>query len=586
MKEFLKMTLAVICGLFIMGVIALILGIGAIGSLAAIGSSSSQPTLPKSGVLKLDMSKIVIGEQSLEDNPISSLYGETVSTIGIWQAVQAVNAAAKDPSVKYIYLKTDGSTSSLASLQELRTALSNFRQVSGKAVVSYMENPTTGSYYLATVSDKIYLSPHMGATYMMTGISSQTVFLKDLLDKLGVNIQLIRHGKYKSAGETFIRNSPSPENAEQYQAMIDAMWSSVSSEVSQSRGITREAFDGAIDGLSLCLPRDFLDAGLVDELLDREALEEKLAALAVEKNYKSVKMIPFADYVAVKAAPSFAKASSRIAVIYADGEIIDGRSLGTEPAVEGDRYASILEDVRADSTIKAVVLRVNSPGGSVTASEKIRTEVDKLREVKPVVASYGDYAASGGYWISSSCDKIFCDAVTLTGSIGVFGTVPDFSRTLKDVAHVGVASFNSGKHSDMYSMTRPFDAAEYNYMLRSIESIYDRFTTLVSEGRGIAKEEVDRIGQGRVWAGSDALGINLVDEIGTLEDAIRWAAAAADIEVSPATVAEYPAVPTVFETILSSIEGVDEDYSVLARSIRSLKAPAVLARLPFEVVIR
>lgn len=585
MKDFIKMVGAVICGLFIMGVLGFVLISGIIGAFA-VSSSSAQPVIPKSGVLRIDMSSVQIAEQSLEMNPIASISGRAFETVGIRAAVNAINAAATDPRVKYIYLKTDGLLSSLAETQEFRKALVNFRKNSGKAVVAYLESPSTGSYYLASVADKVYMTPHGGATISVLGVSSQAIFVKDLLDKLGVNVQLIRHGKYKSAGEMFIRNDASPENREQNQVMVDALWKSLADEIAESRGITFEALDDAVNDLALCLPEDFLAAGLVDELLDRNGLENKIASLAVADNYKSVKMIKFADYVrAVTPVVKPFSSADKIAVVYADGEIIDGSDT---KEVAGDRFAALIEEVRADSTVKAVVLRVNSPGGSVLASEKIKAELDRFQGVKPLVASYGDLAASGGYWISNACDHIFSDAVTLTGSIGVFGMIPDFSGTLKDVAHVNVTSFNSNRHSDMYSLTRPFDSAEYAYMQRSIEDIYDRFTTIVSEGRNLPKERVDEIGQGRVWAGSDALAIGLVDEIGTLEDAIAWAAdAAGNADVAQWTIADYPAVPTIMEMMLASLGGTEPtDFSVFAKYAKNIKEPKLVARLPYEIVIK
>ena len=571
MKDFLKMVLAVICGFIILSVIGFILTFGLLGSLAAAGSS--KPVLPKSGVLKIDLGEIVLGEQTQESSlfgsadPLSLLQGGSVSseTVGLWDAVQAVNAAATDPAVKYIYLLTDGNASSIAALGELREALKHFRAASGKPVVSYMENPGTGGYYLASVSDKIYLNSSLGGTYQFTGIGSQMFFLGDLLGRLGVNMQLIRHGKYKSAGEMYTRSSSSPENREQYQRMIDSIWESIGAEIAEARGISLEELDEAISGLKLRLPQDFVDCGLVDELLDRNGLQDKLAALAVVDKYKDVKWISLPAYVDARVVPS--KAHQKIAVIYADGNIIDGKAKSN---VAGDRFASVIAKVRADSTVKAVVLRVNSPGGSVMASEKIKNELDLLKADKPLVASYGDYAASGGYWISNNCEKIFSDATTLTGSIGVFGIIPDLSKTAKDIAHVGVESVISHKHGDMYGGMRPLDKDEYDYMLTGIEAVYDRFTTIVSEGRGIPKETVDAIGQGRVWTGADALKINLVDEIGTLEDAIRYAAVAAgEPDLDQWNVKGYPAPPTPMEQVLEMVGSRKNTEDVMATTWRS-----------------
>ena len=589
MKDFVKMVLAVMCGLILMGVICFILFFGMIGSMAAAGNS--KPVLPKSGVLKIDLGKMVIGEQTQEANPFGDLDptsllmgGGTDSRdiLGIWDAVQAVNAAAEDPAVKFIYLRTDDNATGVSDLEELRGALEHFRAASGKAVVSYMENPGAGTYYLASVSDKIYMPSYLGLTPQFTGVGTQMYFLGDLLKRLGVNMQLIRHGKYKSAGEMYTRGSASPENREQYQRMIDSMWETLGGAIAEARGMSVAQLDEAISGLKLRLPEDFVTYGLADELLDRDGLEDKLAALAVEEKFEDIKWISLADYAAAKLVPS--KAKQKIAVIYADGEIIDGNG---KSDIAGDRFATIINKVRADSTVKAVVLRVNSPGGSVTASEKIKNALDRLKADKPVIASYGGYAASGGYWISNNCEKIFSDAATLTGSIGVFGLVPDFSKTAKDIVHVGVESVTSHKHGDMLGGMRPFDQDEYDFMLTGIEAVYDRFTTIVSEGRGIPKTTVDAIGQGRVWTGADALKINLVDEIGTLEDAIHYAAVAAgEPDLAQWKVKGYPAPLSMMDQMMEMIGGKKGGDDALISALRGITRPQVLARLDNDIEVR
>ena len=590
MKDFLKYTAAVICGFLIVTVLMFMLGFGFLGALVASGSST--PSIPKSGVLAIDMSKVSIGEQSRDGSTLSMLGGESSSTIGIWDAVQAVNTAATDPAVKYIYLRTDGSMSGIAALEEFRAALADFRTHSGKAIVSYIESPTSGSYWLASVADKVYMTAHEGATTMINGVSSQMMFLGDLLDRLGVNVQLIRHGKYKSAGEMYTRSSASPENREQYQRMVDSIWETMASEIAASRGITVERLNEAVDGLELNMPQDFVDCGLVDELMTSEELKDQLAVLAVEDDFEDVSMIPFSDYVAARRPVS--KASKKIAVVYAEGSIVDGSG---KSEVAGDRFAQMIADVRADSTVKAVVLRVNSPGGSVLASEKIKTELDLLKQTKPLVASYGDYAASGGYWISANCDRIYSDATTLTGSIGVFGMVPDFSKTANDLLHVNIETISSNRHGDMYSGMRPFDQAEYDYMLESIESIYDRFTTIVSDARSLPKETVDAVGQGRVWTGTDAMVIHLVDEIGGLGDAVSYAAVAAgDPDIANWSVTGYPKPMSQMEELLEMFgsgvvsgsvpEGLAGKAEALTERLEDLSRPVVLARMDAEIEIR
>ena len=552
MKEFVKMTLAVMAGLFIFGIVAFFLTFAMVGAVASLGDK--QTVMPREAVLKIDMSTFTLSEQSTEANPMDMVIagGTTITPIGIYEAINAINAAATDPAVKFIYMKPDGVSGGTAQIEEFRKALMNFRK-SGKAVVSYIESPGNASYYLASVSDKIYMTPHDGAMNMFTGLSSKMIFLKDLLDKIGVNVQLIRHGKYKSAGEMYIRNSSSKENLEQNTEMVKSTWNSFASGIAQSREISIEELNGIIDNLELNFPSDWVEHGLVDELLDYNQLEDKLCDLFVADKFEDVKSVSLADYATLKNTVNF-KAKKKVAVIYASGEIVDGDA---KDNVAGNRFAKIISDVRKDSTIQAVVLRVNSPGGSVLASEKIKSELDLLRESKPIIASYGDYAASGGYCISANCDKIYSNASTLTGSIGVFSMIPDLGGVVKNTLHVNITPVNSNKHSDMYGLMRALDKNELDYMQASVENIYDKFTTLVSEGRGMSVSRVDEIAQGRVWTGADALGIGLVDEIGTIEDAINYAALSIDgvTGIQDVQVVGYPKPMSSMEMLLESFTG-------------------------------
>jgi len=580
MKDFLKMTLAVIVGMIVLSIVSTVLCLGIFGTMAAVGNAA--PSIPKSGVLTIDLSQMQVVEQTEEYNPLNSIYArEDVSKVGMLDAATALNKAAADPAVEFVYLKCDGNSTGLAHLSEFRRSLENFRK-SGKPVVAYTESPSTGSYYLASVADKVLMTSHPGSMISITGIGVQMVFIKDLLDKLGVNVQLIRHGKYKSAGEMFIRSDASAENLEQNQVMVDSMWKSVASEIAQSRGISTEALDSLIDGLKLVLPEDLLSAGLVDELVTRDQLEGRLADISVKDDFKDVEMIDFVDYVNAKVLPG--KARKKIAVIYADGNIVEEDD---DKQVSGDRFASVIRKVRRDSTVKAVVLRVNSPGGSVIASDKIKAELDLLKGEKPLVASYGEYAASGGYWISANADKIFCDAVTLTGSIGVFSIIPDFSKTARNIAHVNFTSVTSNRHGDLYSTMKPLDAEEQDYMLRSVEDIYDRFTSLVASARSMEQSAVDEIAQGRVWTGTDALAIGLVDEIGTLEDAVAYAAVCAgNPDLAQWNVKGYPKPAGPMDELMRMFgERNDDGVSVLLRRFGDLTKVRTEARMPYEITV-
>lgn len=591
MKEYIKMTLATLTGLFLFGIVAIFLMIGTLGAVAALGEK--QPVMPAQGILKIDMSTMMLSEQTKEADPFASLQGSgsTATPIGIYSAIQAVNAAAADPAVKFIYLKPDGVNGGTAQIEEFRKALENFR-ASGKAIVAYTENPSNASYYLASVSDKIYMTPHDGAMNMFTGISSQMIFLKDILDRLGIEVQLIRHGKYKSAGEMYVRNSSSKENMEQNVALVESIWNCWAEEIAESRGITTGALNSLINNLELVFPTDWVEAGLVDELLNRSQLEQKLCDLFVADKIADVKSISLADYAKLKNTVNL-KAKNKVAVIYAEGNIVDGKE---KQQVAGDRFAEIISNVRKDSTVKAVVLRVNSPGGSVLASEKIKTELDLLRQTTPVIASYGDYAASGGYWISANCDKIYSNAATLTGSIGVFSMIPNVGETVKDKLHVTITPVNSNAHADMYNGLRALNPQEVAYMQASVENIYNKFTGLVAAGRDMTVPEVDAIAQGRVWSGADALGIGLVDEIGTIEDAVNFAALSIDgvTSVSDVQIVEYPKPQTTMDIILESLTGTEgafagtplENVEKAFINWNADEAGKVYARIPYEISIR
>ncbi len=592
MKEFVKMMLAVICAFIVMQIVGFFLFFVMIGSVAALGSGKT--VLPREGVLDLDMSQFSLGEQTLDESfsPTVSLFGLTAGgpTVGLWDAVQAIEAAAADPGIKYVLLRADAASGGVSTMEELRAALAEFRK-SGKAVVAYTENPSTGSYYLASVADKVYMTSYHGGNAQMIGLSSRMLFLKDLLDKVGVNYQLIRHGKYKSAGEMYIKNAPSDENREQYQVMVNSLWKTLSAATAESRGLTEEKLNELVDNLRLNFPEDFLENGLVDELLDHEGLVNKLCALAQVEKQEDLHLIPFADYVSAKVLNYGGK--DNVAILFADGEIIDGNE---KTEIASDRFVSEIDKIRKDKTVKAVVLRVNSPGGSVVASEKIRTALKLLMDEKPLVASYGNYAASGGYWISAGTQKIFSDATCLTGSIGVFSMIPEFSKTAGKLG-VNVVTVGSNKHSDMYSLMRPFDKEEEATMQAYVEDIYTRFVNIVAEGRSLETTQVDDLGQGRVWVGTDALERGLVDEIGGLRQAVDYAASLAGfVNKSDYRVVGFPAPLSKSDQFLDMLFGREEEPSILAgtpfeslgktlRGLRENEPTQVYARLPYEIEI-
>ena len=585
------MSLATVVGLIVFSAVTTVFSFVVLIGIATLGNS--QPQIPDEGILKIDMSTFTLSEQSTEANPLDMLTSgnQLPANIGIWDAITAINTASADPAVKFIYLLPDAATGGTAQLEEFRSALQNFRS-NGKAIISYIENPTNAGYYLASVADKIYMSPYDGFMNTFCGVSSQMIFLKDILEKIGVNVQLIRHGKYKSAGEMFVRSSSSKENLEQNEAMVNSIWNSWGTTIAQARNMTFTNLNDILNDLKLNNAADFVKQGLVDETLSREELSSKLASLYLTDDPDDIESISFKDYVTARK-NAIKLTDKKVAVIYADGNIVDGKE---KQEVAGDRFASIIAKVRKDPSIGAVVLRVNSPGGSVLASEKIKAELDLLREKVPVIASYGAYAASGGYWISANSDYIFANASTLTGSIGVFSMIPDFSNTIKDNLHITITNVNSNKHSDMYSMMRPLNNTEIAYMQASVEQIYNKFTSLVAQGRDMTVDAVDNIAQGRVWTGAEALEIGLVDQIGTIEDAIAYAAKSIEgvTGLQDVKIEAYPKPLTTVEALLESLNGSTEVFAntplegieTAFHNWKQSESGKAYARIPYEITIK
>ena len=523
MNNFWKIFLGALLGCLVALGLIFFIFIGSMGA-AVAGSGSKAAVVPPQSILKIDFST-PISERGQSSFSLQNISNVSLSGgMSLLNAVRAIDKAATDPGVKFIYLNTDNMSMSISCTEELRQALARFRE-SGKPVIAYANTYNNVSYYLASVADKVIVNTFGEA--MLTGVGTQITFFKDLLDKLGVDIQLIRHGKYKAAGEQFTQNHLTPENREQNQVLVDGIWASLTEEIAASRDFSAEELDSWVDNLELLDAEGLKEKGLIDEYWYKDELENYLCTLFDVKEAKDLAFADLNSYYTAKVTAD-TKAKDKIAVVYADGEIVMG---GNEDSnIVGDQLARRLQKLQQDSSVKAVVFRVNSPGGSAQAAEIINHALLNLKAVKPVIASYGDYAASGGYWISANADRIFTDKTTLTGSIGVFSLVPNIGGGLDKTLHIKTGSVGSNKHSDMMSGMRKLDDAEVAYMQKMVENIYTGFISLVSEGRNMSVEEVDEIAQGRVWTGRDALTIGLADEKGSLTDAIAYAAAVAGLE--------------------------------------------------------
>ena len=586
MKGFFKTLLASFLGVFAAMFIGVIVLVGIVG--AAGAGSDSTTTVPKSAILKIG-GGLSLAEQSSDGDfdPAALIQGgnlDTGASLGILNAIQAIEKAAEDPAIKFIYINPTQINGTMTHMEELRSALVKFKE-SGKAIISYAETYSQNGYYLSSVSDKIYVHPFGGNTVF--GVATSLNFFKGALDKLGVEIQLIRHGKYKSAGEQFINSNISEANREQNQAMISSLWRTISNDICESRGIDIKTFNNHINNLSVTMPEEMVAAGMADGIMTRDEMVAELTGLFGVEKEDDVKMITLDKYAKAVVKPNF-KATEKIAIIYANGQIADS---GDE--ISPDKYLKIISDVKKDSTIKAVLLRVNSPGGSAVAAEIIRKELELLRKDKPVVVSYGDYAASGGYWISAECDKIFSNETTLTGSIGVFSMIPNIEKIIKEKARVNIVNITSNEHADMMTITKPLDNVEKAHMQKGVEVIYDTFLSIVSNGRDMTTEEVDKIAQGRVWSGTDGLKVNLVDEIGTLNDALNYTVNISGLEEYQ--LVEYPKVKNQMEKLMesfgqaeSTINKLSDPETALEDLAKELKeiSKTVYARMEYDYVFQ
>ncbi|MBR6424075.1 MAG: signal peptide peptidase SppA [Bacteroidales bacterium] len=590
MKPFWKVVFGGCLGSLVAFILINLIIFGILGS--AISSltkgSDSQPSVPKNAILRIDFSNPIQerNTESFSFSPISfsADMGESISLL---DAIRALDAAATDPQIRFAYIKPDDMAMGVAHIEEFRAALERFR-ASGKPVVVYCQNLTAGKYYLCSVADKLILNAYGDVN--IAGMSSQLMYYKDLIDKLGIDVQLIRHGKYKSAGEPYIKSEMSPENREQYEKLLGSIWKTIAETCAGSRDFTEEQLNEWIDNLVISSPEVAKEKGLVDELWYDDQVRDYFCTLCGVKESKDLKYISLKDYAKARVHENM-RSKNKIALIYADGEIVMNDSEGNI----GNNFAKVIAEVREDPQVKAVVFRVNSPGGSVQASAAIEREIKMLKEKGiPVIASYSEYAASGGYWISCASDKIFSDKTTLTGSIGVFGLVPSFSKALKKNVYLNVYEVATHKHGGHVNGMFPLDPEEEAVMQEQIDHTYNDFVSRVCAGRGLEFDAVDAIAQGRVWAGTDAIGIGLVDELGGLTDAIDYAASA--VSLDNYRLVEYPEVKPMMERMMSSMNDGETDQDVRIQSaadvftlagnwLLNLNGPQVVSRMPVITIV-
>lgn len=518
LKVFLAALLAFVAGTFLCFFLWILVLVGMAGSMGG----STEPVTDNT-ILKIDFSEMITDSPSM--NPFAAIDFQTMQStpqLSFFSALRAIDAAATDDRIKGIYLRMNGlgGVSDMAQAEELREALKHFKE-SGKFIISYNETYGQGQYYLATVADKIYMQPE--GTFDWAGLSSQSLFFKGLLDKLGIEVQIFRPTacKYKSAVEPYFLKKMSPENRAQTEAMISSMWQTITTAISESRGVSVEELNRLADNLSVILPEEAVKAGLIDGVKYEDEMETVFEELGVEKGLDDeLNFVTLGGYASQVGADVKKLTAPAVAIVYAEGQIVDGE--GTDGMIYGNTLAAKLREVRLEEDVKSVVLRVNSPGGSALASDLIWREMELLKAEKPVIVSMGGYAASGGYYISAPADAIVSDRMTLTGSIGVFGMIPNYGKAMEQKLGITIDEVKTNASAGMGGF-KALSPNEHRAIMRSVDRVYERFTGLVAEGRNLSIERVLELAGGRVYTGAEALEIGLVDMNGGLKAAIAVA---------------------------------------------------------------
>ncbi len=586
MKDFFKFTLASVVGVVLAGIVFTILGI--ITMVGMVASSDTETVVEENSIFVLKLEGTL--SERAQENPFQKLLGETNQAFGLDDILSSIKKAKDNENIKGIYLQPNTLGSSFASLEEIRQALQDFKG-SGKFIVAYADQYTQGMYYLASVADKVIVNPQ--GTISWHGLASQPIFYKDLLSKIGVEMQIFKVGTYKSAVEPFIATEMSEANREQVNAFLTSIWGRLLEDVAASRNLSVETLNGyANQMMDLKQADEYVACGLADTLMYKDGVLDYLKELSGRESDESLRTLSLDDMKNVKRNVPLDKSGNIIAVYYAFGGIDDATS--AEEGIDSQKMIKDLRQLREDETIKAVVLRVNSPGGSAYGSEQIWREVSLLKAEKPVIVSMGDYAASGGYYISCAADTIVADPTTLTGSIGIFGMIPNLQGLLTDKLGLHFDVVKTNPFADMGDLTRPFNADEREAMQNYINNGYKLFVKRCAEGRGMTTEAIEKIAEGRVWTGATAKEIGLVDELGGLDRALEIAAQKAEVEAY--SVINYPAKEDFFAAFLD--EGKDDyingkieetlgEYSSYLKFMQDIQdMDRIQARMPFDLRIR
>ena len=589
MKDFFKYVLATIVGIVILFVVMAILG--AMSLVGMVASGEATKNVSDNSVLVVNLSGTM--EEQAGDNTLNQFLGSAASTMGLQETLEAIQKAKENDNVKGIYIEAGSFSADYASLQEVRNALLDFKK-SGKWIVAYGDIYTQATYYLCSVADKVWMNPSGEIDWH--GMASQPIFVKDLLAKVGIKMQVIKVGKYKSATEMYTEDHMSDANREQTQAYINSIWKQITNDVSSSRKISVDSLNAYADRLVMFEGAEAQKKyKLVDALLYHDQVKAEVKKLLKLDDDKSINQLSISDMQTVKRK----KDGEQVAVYYAYGDIVDsptqGMLMGGGHQIVANDVNNDLQSLADDDNVKAVVIRVNSPGGSAYASEQLWHQIEVLKQKKPVVVSMGGYAASGGYYMSSGANYIFAEPTTLTGSIGIFGTSPDRSELMTKKLGLKFDEVKTNKNAAFGTSSRPFNAEEISYLQSYINRGYQLFRKRVADGRKMTIEQVEAIAQGHVFTGADALKIKLVDELGGLDKAIAKAAQLAKIDEYYTN--NYPAPPSIFDQLMNQAKGgnylddqlrvaLGEYYQPFMLMREANQMSPVQARLPYFLNIK
>ena len=590
MKEFLKYTLATVIGMVIF---AIVIGIISVISLMGMVASQDASTVVKEkSVFVLPLSGMM--NERADDNPFGTMIGQAGQSIGLDETLAAIKKAKEEQDIKGIYIEAGiFSPDSYASCQALRKALVDFKK-SGKWIVAYADQYTQAAYYICSVADEVMLNPDGMVDWH--GLAAEPMFYRDLLAKIGVKMQVVKVGTYKSAVEPFIQDQMSDANREQTSIYISGIWNTIVGDVAASRKLSVAKLNEYADQLiTFAEAKDYVAMKLVDKLVYIDDVKTVIKKrLGIDKD-DEINQLSIADMTNI---PSKNKSDNKIAVYYAYGDVVNTSDGQTGACISGVDVSKDLEELMNDDDIKAVVLRVNSGGGSAYASEQIWNAVVKLKARKPIVVSMGGMAASGGYYLSCAANYIIAEPTTLTGSIGIFGMFPDVSELMTQKLGLKFDVVKTNKMSDFGTLSRPMTTEETAVLQNYVNSGYKLFVKRVADGRNMKVEDVDKIGQGRVWLGKDALKLKLVDKLGGVDDAIAKAAELAKVSGDYKT-KSYPAAPSFVDQILNTMQGSNGNYldEQLKATLGNYYEPVMMmknisnqsplqARMPYHLIIK